>query len=164
MSLFITPINSEGGCCSCERAVDACTCCPFSLGDGEFSEFTGYDCTSGPPCGDEDPTCGGATIGPITIYSTINFKTKCLEKFKVKVYVNYIADNYGSVAGANGSVICPLNNSDCNFCYRDGTIDAYTEEINETESRAYVIAIVTNAPHGGGYGMEVGASFYLDEI
>lgn len=164
MSIFIPPLNPAGGCCSCERAIDACTCCPFDIGFGSFSFFDTSG-QSGPPCGGGTPENVGATVGPEAIYSAVNFNTKCLEKFKVKVLVDFIADNYGYVRGdGDASVTCPLDNNDCNLCIKQGTIDAYIERVNATESRAYVIAYAANAPHGGGYGMAVSAYFYLDEL
>ena len=164
MSLFVAPIAPEGGCCPCERAIDACTCCPLEIGFGSFSFFETSG-GSGPPCGFSTPTNVNAKVGPISIYSSANLKTKCLEKFKVKAIIDFSADNYGTVLGNNGTlVICPLDDNDCNICSRQGTIDAYIEQVNETDSRAYVIASSANAPHGGGYGMAVAAYFFLDEL
>lgn len=164
MSLFIPPIDPAGGCCPCERAVDACTCCPIDIGFGSFSFFDTSG-VAGPPCGGGVPENVGKTVGPETIYSSENFKTKCLEKFKVRVFVNFLADNYGYVLGDGAtSVICPFDNNNCSPCFTPGIVDAYIEKVNETESRAYVTAFAANAPHGGGYGMEVGAYFYLDEL
>jgi hypothetical protein len=163
MSFLVPPVDPAGGCCPCERAVDACTCCPLETGFGFFSFFDSSG-QSGPPCGPGPPENVGKTVGPETIYSSENFKTKCLQKFKVKALVDFTADNYGYVQGDDTSVICPLDDNDCNVCVRQGTIDAYIERVNATESRAYVVAFAANAPHGGGYGMGVSVFFYLDAI
>lgn len=160
MSSFVIPVGFDDECCSCERAVDACTCCPFSVGMVEFSQFSGFNCGSGPPCGSGPAECGGATIGPVTLYSDENFKKKCLEKFDLKAQVYLSVDNGGYAEGEE-TLTCPVNNSSCVFCTTSGIIEPYMESVNETESRAYIKAFAQNAPHGGGYALVVSAYFYL---
>lgn len=166
MASFIIPVgfNDENGlpqCCTCDRAVDACTCCPFSLGEANFSQFSGQGCRSGPPCGPGPAECSGDSIGPVTLYSQENFKNKCLEKFDLKAQVYLSVDNYGYAEGET-TLECPLDDSSCEFCTTSGIIEPYIESVNEKESRAYLRAFAANAPHGGGYALIVNAYFYLD--
>lgn len=157
---FVIPIGADGQCCTCDLAVDPCTCCSYEVGSDSYSEFHD-ECTDvSPPCGsDPSPSCPNATIGPIRLNSDI-FKIKCLDKFVIKAYVGFNADNYGSMYGPSESIV--FNNGPCEVGGSDGVITPYLEQVSSVHYRAYVYATAQNSFAGGPYSLQAYAQFYLE--
>lgn len=160
MSLFVIPLGFDGQCCDCDRAIDACTCCPLLIGEDQFAEYHGDDeCPDvGPPCSSGTPSCENATIGPIKL-SSQPFKTKCLDVFVPKAYFSIDADNYGSITG---KTTINYNNGACELVSTQGSIEPEIEEISDTESRAFIMASAQNSEAGGPYSLAVYVQFSLD--
>jgi hypothetical protein len=163
MSLFVIPVSPNGGCCDCDRALDACTCCPYEIGQDSYSEYHDYDeCPNiGPPCADDEASCANIIIGPVKLVSP-PFKTKCLDQFTIKAYVSFFADNYGSMYGPNQSL--DFDDGPCAVGGLDGEITPFVEEVGSGtgNSRAFVYATAQNSIAGGPYGLDAYAIFYLE--
>jgi len=161
MSLFVIPTGFDGECCTCDRAIDACTCCPLFIGDIEYEEIHDYEeCEFvGPPCGgDESPSCANATIGPVKLVSP-RFKTKCLDVFVPRAYFSIYADNYGTVIG---KTTINYNDGPCEVIQELDSIEPEIEEVSDTESMAFIRASAQNSVAGGPYGLIIRVEFFLD--
>ena len=161
MSVFVIPVGFNGECCDCDRAIDACTCCPLLIGEDEYVENHGFDeCPDvGEPCGGApSPSCANLTIGPVKL-SSPPFKTKCLDFFVPKAYFLIYADNYGSVIG---KTTINYNDGVCETISRDDSIEANIEAVNDTESRAFIMASAQNSSAGGPYALQIYVQFFLD--
>jgi hypothetical protein len=161
MSLFVIPVSPNGGCCTCDRAIDACTCCPYEIGEDSYEENHGFDeCPDvGAPCGSApSPSCADLTIGPVKL-SSPPFKTKCLDFFVPKAYFSIYADNYGSVVG---KTTINYNDGVCAVISTEDSIEANVEAVNDTESRAFIMASAQNSSAGGPYALFIDVQFYLD--
>ena len=161
MSLLVLPSDpNAGGCCDCDRAVDACTCCPYEIGTNFYYEYHGYDeCpTIGPPCAEESPSCADIIIGPVKLTSQ-PFKTKCLDILQPTAFFSIFADNYGTITG---KTTIHYDDGPCPVIDEDGSVLAQIEPISDTESRAFIMASAQNSPAGGPYGLTVSVLFVLD--
>jgi len=160
VSLFIIPVGFDGECCDCDRAIDACTCCPFLIGEDEYAEYhASNECPGvGPPCSSGTASCANATIGPVKL-SSPPFKTKCLDVFAPKAYFSIYADNYGSVVG---KTTINYNNGVCEIISTEDSIEANIEAVNDTESRAFIMASAQNSSAGGPYALSIYVQFYLE--
>jgi hypothetical protein len=160
MSLFVIPLGFDGECCDCDRAIDACTCCPILIGEDEYSEYHGDDeCPNvGPPCSSDTASCANATIGPVKLISP-PFKTKCLDVFVPRAHFSIYADNYGSVIG---KTTINYNNGVCAIVDEQDSIEPEIEAVNDTESRAFIMASAQNSEAGGPYALAIYVQFFLD--
>ena len=162
MAAFLKPKSDGGGCCSCNKSPEPCSCCDTQSSD-DYNEIHGSgECPKvSEPCGgDETASCASLKIGPVVLYSE-EFPTKCLETKSAKAAVSYGADNFGFATGQAGQVGCPSSNA-CQLCSQYGIITPFIERKSGGKSRMFIRAFAQNSPHGGPYTLSVYAAFYLE--